>query len=82
MTPEQLRRWKKDTLARLDILKSKARQDRQYLEANNLSELKDAADIRDTWLRVKERFPEDLKPPRVTDLTGISASLCRTIFPT
>ena len=68
MTPEQLSRWKKDILARLDILKSKARQARQYLEANSLSELKDTADIRDTWLRVKERFPEDLKPPRVTDL--------------
>lgn len=68
MTPEQLSQWKKDILARLDILKSKARHARQYLEANNLSELKHTSDIRDTWLRVKERLPEDLKPPRVTDL--------------
>ena len=68
MTPEQLKRWRREILARLDILKSKARQARQYLEANNLNELKDTSNIRDAWLRVRERFPEDLKPPRVNDL--------------
>jgi len=68
MTPEQLKRWKKDILARLDILKSKARQARHYLEANSLPELKDTSDISDAWLRVRERFPDDLKPPPVNDL--------------
>jgi uncharacterized protein (TIGR02391 family) len=68
MTPEQLKRWRKEILARLDILKSMARQAQQYLEANNLNELKDTGSIRDAWLRVRERLPEDLKPPRVTDL--------------
>ena len=68
MTPERLKRWKKDILARLDILKSKARQARHYLEANSLPELKDTSDISDAWLRVRERFPDDLKPPPVNDL--------------
>ena len=68
MTPEQLKRWKKDILARLDILKSKARHAQQYLDANNLHELKDTDDIKEAWLRVQERFLDDLKPPRVTDL--------------
>lgn len=68
MTPEQLKRWKKDILARLDVLKSKAHHARQYLEANNLRKLDDTADIDDAWECVQERFPEDLKPPRVSDL--------------
>jgi uncharacterized protein (TIGR02391 family) len=68
MTPEQLRRWRKDILGRLDVLKSKARHAQQYLEANDLHELDDKEDIREAWLRVQERFPDDLNPPRVTDL--------------
>jgi hypothetical protein len=62
MTPEQLKRWKNDILARLDVLKSKARQARQYLEANDLHELPDGGDIREAWQRVQERFPDDLRP--------------------
>lgn len=68
MNPEEFKRWRKDILARLDVLKSKARQAQQYLEAHNLRELKDKEDIEEAWLRVQERFPDDLKPPRVGDL--------------
>ena len=68
MNPEQFKRWRKEILARLDVLRTKARQAQQYLEANNLRELKDKEDIEEAWLRVRERFPTDLKPPRVSDL--------------
>ena len=68
MKPKQLIRWRKDILARLDVLKTKARQERQYLEANGLRELNDKEDIEEAWLRVQERFPADLNPPRVGDL--------------
>lgn len=70
MNPEQIIRWRKDILARLDVLKSKVRQTQQYLEAKNLHKLKDKdkEDIEEAWFRVQERFPADLKPPRVKDL--------------
>ena len=68
MNPEQLTRWGKDILARLDVLKTKARQAQQYLEANGLRELNDKEDIEEAWLRVQERFPVDLKPLRAGDL--------------
>lgn len=74
MNPEQIIRWRKDILARLDVLKSKVRQTQQYLEAKNLHKLKDKdkdkdkEDIEEAWFRVQERFPADLKPPRVSDL--------------
>lgn len=68
MNPEQFTRWRKDILARLDVLKTKARQAQQYLEANSLRELNDKEDIEEAWRRVQERFPSDLKPPRVGDL--------------
>jgi uncharacterized protein (TIGR02391 family) len=68
MTPEELNRWKREILGRLDVLKTKARHARQYLEANDLDSLEDKHDILESWRRVQERFPEDLNPPRVTDL--------------
>jgi len=68
MTPAQISRWRKDILARLDVLKTKALHARQYLEANDLRELDDTEDIKGAWLRVQERFPDDLTPPRVSDL--------------
>lgn len=68
MTPEQIIRWKRDILARLDFLKVKARHARQYLEANKLDTLEDKHDLLQAWNRVRERFPEDLNPPRVSDL--------------
>ena len=68
MNPRQFKRWRREILARLDVLKTKARQARQYLEANNLRALQDKEDIEEAWLRVQERFPSDLKPPRVGDL--------------
>jgi len=68
MTPEELSRWKRDILGRLDVLKTKARHARQYLEAHGLDALDDKQDIMEAWRRVQERFPEDLDPPRVSDL--------------
>lgn len=68
MTPEELKRWKREIQGRLDVLKTKARYARQYLEAHNLDALEDKPDINEAWRRVQERFPEDLNPPRVSDL--------------
>jgi uncharacterized protein (TIGR02391 family) len=68
MTPEELNRWKREILGRLDVLKTKARHARQYLEAHDLDALEDKQDIVEAWRRVQERFPEDLDPPRVGDL--------------
>lgn len=68
MTPEELKRWTREILSRLDVLKTKCRDARQYLEANGLRKLRNKQDVVEAWQRVQERFPEDLNPPRVTDL--------------
>lgn len=68
MTPERLARWRKDVLARLDVLRTKARLACQYLEAHGRDELHDKADIVNAWIAIKERFPEDFEPPRMFDL--------------
>jgi len=69
MTPEELSRWKREILGRLDVLKTKARHARQYLQAHNLEALENKDDIVEAWRRVQDRFPEDLNAPRVNDLT-------------
>lgn len=68
MTPEELKRWKKEILDRLSVLKTKALHTRQYLDASDLPKLEDKQDITEAWLRIQERFPDDFKPPRVSDL--------------
>lgn len=60
MTPEELNRWKRETLGRLNGLKTKARHARQYLEAHGLDALEDKQDSMEAWHRVQEYFPEDL----------------------
>lgn len=68
MTPNDRRRWQKLMLGRLDVLRTKAVQAQQQLEARGLDTLEDRDDVSAAWRVVYERFPEDFKPPRAGDL--------------
>jgi uncharacterized protein (TIGR02391 family) len=68
MTPEGIERWRRDILQRLDVLKTKARHARQFLESKSLDRLEDKEDLEQAWRAVYERFPEDLRPVRGGDL--------------
>lgn len=68
MTPKDRQRWQREILGRLDILRTKVGQTQQYLEARALNKLEDREDVLDAWRRVHERFPDDFKPPRASDL--------------
>jgi uncharacterized protein (TIGR02391 family) len=69
MTPLEIEQWRRDLLARLDVLKSKARIARQLMEAKGLDVLEDKDDLLHAWRAVYERFPEDFKPLRGGDLS-------------
>ena len=60
--------WRQEVLTRLDDLEHRARQCRQYLEANTLRKLEDKSAFNDSWQRIKELFPEDFNPNRVDEL--------------
>lgn len=68
MTPEELNSWRRLILERLDVLKTKAIQARRYMEARDLRELEDKADIRAAWDKVRELFPEGFVATRAGDL--------------
>ena len=68
MTPKEIDAWRKLILGHLDVLKSKVRQTRRYMKANNLTTLEDKSDLSAAWRRVYELFPEDLEPQRAGDL--------------
>ena len=63
-----LNSWRQEVLSRLDDLEHRARQCRQYLEAQGLDKLKDKSDFEDAWQRIKDLFPEDFSPSRAGDL--------------
>ena len=60
--------WRREILSRLDDLEHRARQCRQYLEANDLTSLDHRSDFEDAWQRIKELFPENLSSSRAGDL--------------
>ena len=61
-------RWKREVLSRLDSLAHKAKQCRQYLEANDLSRLDDNDDFLQSWQRIRDLFPKGFVPDRASDL--------------
>ncbi len=68
MDPRRLEVWRKEVLARLDVLRTKARQAQQYMNARGRNVLEDKSDIETTWAGIKGLFPDDLKAARAGDL--------------
>jgi len=61
--------WRSDILTRLEILRVKARQNRQFMDAHNLDKLyDDKLDFQDAWQQIKDLFPDDLTPKRASAL--------------
>lgn len=68
MKPEQLEKWRKELLTRLDNLRIDACRIRQMMKATGQDELEDKADFESKWDRIVELFPEDFHPNRAGDL--------------
>ena len=68
MTPDELRRWKKQVVGRLEILKSRVEQAMSRLKVDNRENHPDDPDIRSVWNRVETLFPEDFTATRKNDL--------------
>lgn len=62
MTPDELDLWRNMLIARLEDIRSMARQYRQLMEIHGLDELEDKTDIAQAWRKVTEMFPDDFQP--------------------
>lgn len=68
MKSDQLEKWRKELLTRLDNLRIDARRIQQMMKATGQGELKDKSNFVSIWDRIVELFPEDFHPNRASDL--------------
>lgn len=61
-------KWRKDILARLSLLESKARRGQRQLVRTGEESLDDNSDLRATWEAIDSLFPDGFKPNRWNDL--------------